>query len=355
VTKRRIVAAMSGGVDSSGAAALLAEQGHEVVGVTLKLLERAETGFGCCGSPADVDDAKRVCEKLGIPHYTVDMAELFAKKVIRPFVEAYLSAQTPNPCVECNRSVKHGHLIALAEAWNCEAVATGHYARVEDGRLLKAADADKDQTYFLHGLTKKELSKALFPVGGLTKSQVREKARALGLRTADKAESQEICFVPGRDVRAFVEAHAPEGASRSGAVKDTAGKELGRHSGLAGFTVGQRKGLGVTAPEPKYVVALEAETNTVVVGSNEETMTKAIVVDAMNWIEPPPPDGRVAARIRHRHAPAMATISGLTGGGEHRLVFDEAQRAPAPGQSVVYYLGELVLGGGVIIRRGDRP
>ena len=197
----RILAAMSGGVDSSVAAALLKDAGHEVVGVTMKLLPRGATGFGCCGSPADVDDARRVCETIGVPHYVADMAELFESKVIRPYVEAYLGGVTPNPCVECNRSVKFGHLLALAEAWGCAKVATGHYARVEGGRLLKSVDARKDQTYFLYALTAKELAKAEFPVGALTKDEVRAKARALGLRTADKPESMETCFVPGRDVR----------------------------------------------------------------------------------------------------------------------------------------------------------
>jgi tRNA-specific 2-thiouridylase len=350
----KIVAAMSGGVDSSVAAALLVEQGHDVVGVTLKLLERAETGFGCCGSPADVDDAKRVCEQLGIPHYTVDMAELFSKKVIQPFVDAYLSARTPNPCVECNRSVKHGHLIALAEAWGRDAVATGHYARVEAGRLLKAVDESKDQSYFLHALTARELSKVLFPVGALTKAQVRAKARALGLRTAEKPESQEICFVPRRDVRSFVEAHAPAGAAAlgPGELRDTEGRVVGRHAGVAGYTVGQRKGLGA-AGAARYVVALEAETNAVVVGSNEETLCRAMTVEAVHWIAgAPPADGRAQVRIRHRHAPALATLAGGRGDAPLSVVFDDPQRAIAPGQSAVFYRADEVLGGGVIARRG---
>lgn len=358
-SKKKVVAAMSGGVDSSVAAALLVEQGFDAVGVTLKLLERPETGFGCCGSPVDVDDAKRVCEKLGIPHYTVDMAELFAKKVIEPFVKDYLSGRTPNPCVECNRSIKHGHLLSLAEAWGCEAVATGHYARVEGGRLLKAVDAGKDQTYFLHSLTAKELSRVMFPVGGLTKPEVREKARALGLRTADKPESQEICFVPKRDYRAFVAERAEPGAAalRPGLVRDASGREVGTHDGVAGFTVGQRRGLGVTAPEPTYVIELVPETNTVVVGTSEDVFSKGMTVEAVSWVSgfegEPPSDLRAEVRIRHRHAPAAATLT-LDGESRCKVAFDVPQRAVTPGQSAVFYSGDAVLGGGVIARREDR-
>jgi tRNA-specific 2-thiouridylase len=354
--KRKIVAAMSGGVDSSVAAALLVEQGWEVVGVTLKLLERAETGFGCCGSPADVDDAKRVSEKLGISHYTVDMAELFAKKVIKPFVDDYLSGRTPNPCVECNRSVKFGHLLGLAEAWGCDAVATGHYARIENDRLLKAVDAGKDQTYFLYSLTPRELSRVRFPIGHLEKPQVRAKARALGLRTADKPESQEICFVPRKDYRSFVAGQAEAGAPalQPGTVRDTAGKEVGRHDGVAGFTVGQRRGLGVTAPEPRYVVELVPETNTVVVGTSEDVLSSGMTVDALSWSNgEPPADGRVEVRIRHRHAPAAATLT-LEGRSRGKVAFDVQQRAVTPGQAAVFYRGDEVLGGGVIARREDR-
>ncbi|MEK7384743.1 MAG: tRNA 2-thiouridine(34) synthase MnmA, partial [Elusimicrobiota bacterium] len=271
--KTRVLAAMSGGVDSSVAAALLVERGFEVVGVTMKLLPRAETGFGCCGSAVDVEDAKRVCDRLAIPHYTADMSDLFESKVIRPYVEAWLSARTPNPCVECNRVVKFGQLLGLAEAWGCAKTATGHYARVEDGRLLKARDLDKDQTYFLYALTERELSRVDFPVGGLTKPEVREKARALGLRVADKAESMETCFVPGRDVRGFV-ASRPESAGAAalsvGEIRDTSGRVRGTHKGLASYTVGQRKGLGVSSSVPLYVVRLEPGNNELVVGGTAE-------------------------------------------------------------------------------------
>jgi tRNA-specific 2-thiouridylase len=355
VSKPRVLAAMSGGVDSSVAAALLVESGVETIGVTMKLLARAETGFGCCGSPADVDDAKRVCEKLGIAHYTADMAEMFESKVIKPYVEAYLGGLTPNPCVECNRSVKFGHLLGLADAWGCATVATGHYARVSDGRLLKSLDEAKDQTYFLYSLTQKEISKAMFPVGGLSKDAVREKARELGLKTADKAESMETCFVPARDVRGFVAARPEaEGAAalERGPIRSSDGRLLGEHSGLASYTVGQRKGLGVTAPAPTYVLRLEPETNTLVVGGESETGCAGLVAGAVSWTRGAPAGPRRAeVRVRHRHAPAPGLITPWAD-GTVTVAFDAPQRAPAPGQAAVFYAGDEVLGGGTILRGG---
>jgi tRNA-specific 2-thiouridylase len=353
--KRRILAAMSGGVDSSVAAALLAETGAEVVGVTMKLLPRAETGFGCCGSPADVEDAKRVCGTIGIPHYTADMAELFEAKVIRPYVESYLGGMTPNPCVECNRSVKFGHLLALAEAWGCATVATGHYARVADGRLYKARDDRKDQTYFLYSLTAKELARAAFPVGELTKDEVRAKARALGLRTADKPESMETCFVPERDVRGFVAAR-PEAAGAAalsrGVIRATDGRVLGEHAGLASYTVGQRRGLGLTSLEPLYVVRLEPDTNTLVVGAEGEILSSGLTAGAVTWTRGAPAGPiRAEVRVRHRHPPAAASLS-LREDGSVSVSFDAPQRAPAPGQAAVFYDGDEVLGGGTILRGG---
>ena len=351
---QRILAAMSGGVDSSVAAAFLVESGVETIGVTMRLLARAETGFGCCGSPADVDDAKRVCEKLGIAHYVADMAELFESKVIKPYVDAYLGGLTPNPCVECNRSVKFGHLLALAEAWGCAKVATGHYARVEDGRLLKSLDQAKDQTYFLYSLTQKEITKAMFPVGGLSKDAVRSKARELGLKTADKPESMETCFVPARDVRGFVAARPEaEGAAglSSGPIRSSDGRLLGQHSGLASYTVGQRKGLGVTAPEPTYVLRLEPETNTLVVGGEGETGCAGFVAGAVSWTRGAPEGPRRAeVRVRHRHTPAAALITRHPD-GTVAVAFDAPQRAVAPGQAAVFYSGDEVLGGGTILRR----
>lgn len=345
----RVLVAMSGGVDSSVAAALVKESGREAVGVTMKLLGRGETGFGCCGSPADVDDAKRVCERLGIAHYTVDLAALFEDAVIRPFIASYLAGRTPNPCVECNRKVKFGHLLGLAEAWDCAAVATGHYARVENARLFQARDAAKDQTYFLYSLTARELGKVLFPVGALSKSEVRAKARELGLKTADKPESMETCFVPNRDVKGFLAAHGA--VAEPGPVVAADGTKLGTHNGFAGLTIGQRKGLGVTSREPVYVTRIESATNTVVVGSKDDTLSPGLTASGVTWTgAAPAAPTRVQARIRHRHAPAPAllTPSGTTA----RLTFDAPQPAVTPGQAVVFYAGEEVLGGGTIAR-GD--
>ncbi len=359
MTKPKAVVAMSGGVDSSVAAALMVERGYDAVGVTLKLLPRVETGFGCCGSPADIDDARRVCETLGIPHYVLELSDLFEDKVIKPFVRSYLSARTPNPCVECNRSLKFGYLLGLAEAWGCERVATGHYAREKDGRLYKAVDERKDQTYFLYSLTPRELSRVAFPVGELVKDEVRARARALGLKTADKPESQEICFVPARDYRAFVagrdEAQAAPALS-DGPIRDaSSGKELGRHDGLAGYTVGQRKGLGLSGGEPRYVVRLEPETNTLVVGGAAQASSRGVTAAGASWTSGQAPEGplRASVRIRHRHAPAAASLTPLPGGAVS-VAFDEPQRAAAPGQAAVFYDGELVLGGGTITPQEER-
>lgn len=351
----RILAAMSGGVDSSVAAALLVERGFEVVGVTMKLLPRAETGFGCCGSPSDVEDARRVCDRLGIAHYTADMSGIFESQVIRPYVESRLSARTPNPCVECNRAVKFGRLLALAEAWGCAKVATGHYARAEGGRLFKARDHDKDQTYFLHSLTGRELVRVDFPVGGLSKPEVRAKARALGLGVADKAESMETCFVPGRDVRGFV-ASRPESAGAAalsaGEIRDTSGRVRGAHAGLASYTVGQRKGLGVSSPDPLYVVRLEPGKNELVVGGRDEVFSESIAVGAPSWTQDAPAGPRrVEVRLRHRHSPAPAELTPREDGAV-AVRFDAPQRAPAPGQAAVFYDGDEVLGGGTILDGG---
>ena len=352
--KKRVLVAMSGGVDSSVAAAFVHERGDEAVCVTMKLLARGETGFGCCGSPADVDDARRVAERIGIAHYVSDMAEIFASKVIRPYLDAYLGGTTPNPCVECNRSLKFGHLLALSEAWGCDTVATGHYARVVNGRLLKSLDQNKDQSYFLYSLDANALARAEFPVGALSKDAVRAKARELGLITADKPESMETCFVPNRDVRGFVAAHADSEAPgiAAGPIRDREGRELGRHNGLAAYTVGQRSGLGLSGPEPRYVVRIDAASNAVIVGSVDELQIRAITVGAITWSgETPKGTFRGDVRIRHRHTPAPSRIEpgpNLTA----TIYFDEPQRAPAPGQAAVIYSGDEVVGGGTILR-GD--
>lgn len=369
--KKRIVVAMSGGVDSSTAAALCVERGHEVIGVTLKLLPRLETGFGCCGSPADIEDASKVCERLKIAHYTLNLWELFEEKVIRPFVSSYLEAKTPNPCVECNRHLKFSHLLKLAESWQADFLATGHYARVvadEPGiskskisnreskiyRLLQAKDMNKDQSYFLHSLTQAELSKVIFPLGEMTKEEVRLKAKELGLHLAEKPESQEICFVPNRDYRSFVKSRIPEPEGDSGLepgqILDGAGKVLGRHQGLAHYTLGQRQGLGIAAGKPVYVVSMDKESNTLVVGEASEAQKKEFLVEQVTWTRPDAADGlsrKISVRIRHRSRPAPASLEVLP---DHavKVVLDLSQWAPTPGQSAVFYDGEEVLGGGII-------
>lgn len=347
----RVVVAMSGGVDSSVAAALVAESGVEAVGVTLKLMSSAPTGYGCCGSPEDLSDAKRVCETLGISHYVVDMAEVFERDVVDLFVREYAALRTPNPCVECNRSVKFGALMRLAGAWKADAVATGHYAKVEKGRdgwvMRRAADQDKDQTYFLHSLTQAELSRARFPLGNLTKPEVRERARKLGLATAEKPESQEICFVPGGDYRALVKDRAPE-AFVPGPVKTSDGRTLGQHTGLASYTLGQRRGLGVAAGKPLYVTGHDAAHNTLVVGDVEAAGRSSLELERVSWTGAAPRAGAtVLVRARHRGRLVPATLTPLDG-GRWRAELSEPVHAPAPGQAAVLYDGDVVLGGGTI-------
>lgn len=350
----KAVVAMSGGVDSSLAAALMVEQGWQTIGVTLKLLPRADTGFGCCGSPADIDDAKRVSEKLGIPHYTLNLSDLFEDKVIKPFVDSYLHSQTPNPCVECNRSLKFGYLLGLATAWNADCVATGHYARVANNRMYRPKDLEKDQTYFLYSLTPAELAKTQFPLGDLTKTEVRARARALGLKTADKPESQEICFVPRKDYRGFIEdrlsGREKQNALNAGAVTDAEGREIGSHSGLVSYTIGQRKGfkLRKASRDPLYVIAMKPESNTLVVGSAPETMAGSMVASRVSWTTRAPADSfQASVRIRHRHSPAPATLEILEP-GKVKVHFEKPQRAVTPGQAAVFYVGDEVLGGGTI-------
>ncbi|TBR22838.1 tRNA 2-thiouridine(34) synthase MnmA [bacterium] len=342
---------MSGGVDSSVAAALVAETGAEAVGVTLKLLSSAPTGYGCCGSPEDLSDAKRVCETLGISHYVVDMAEVFERDVVDLFVREYAALRTPNPCVECNRSVKFGALLRLAEAWKADAVATGHYAKAERGPggwvLRRSADEGKDQTYFLHSLTQAELARARFPLGALTKPEVRARARALGLATAEKPESQEICFVPGGDYRALVRERAPE-AFAPGPVKTSDGKTVGRHAGLASYTLGQRKGLGVAAGRPLYVTGHDAGGNALLVGDASEAGRASLTLERVSWTNAAPrPGASCLLRARHRGRLVSATLTPLDG-GRWLAELSEPVHAPAPGQAAVLYDGDVVLGGGTI-------
>ncbi|HEV8440224.1 MAG TPA: tRNA 2-thiouridine(34) synthase MnmA [Methylomirabilota bacterium] len=363
----RIVVGMSGGVDSSVAAALLVEQGYEVVGVTLRVWPWREPDagvkrFGSCCSPETVDDAREVARRLGIRYYLLNSEREFDETVIETFTRSYAAGRTPVPCVTCNQKVKFGSLLGRARAWDAAAVATGHYARVtrdeDTGRYLlwRGSDPRKDQSDFLWPLSQAQLSAARFPVGGLTKDAVRERARQLGLPTADKPESQEICFIPDDDYRRFLRARVPE-SFRPGPIVDARGAILGRHQGLADFTVGQRRGLGLASGRALYVTALDPERNAVVVGGANEVEVERLRAEQVNFIALPALDGplRVAAKIRHSHTPAPATIRPAEAADAHGSVvevrFDRPQRAAAPGQSVVFYADDLVVGGGVIAAR----
>lgn len=357
----RVVVGMSGGVDSSVAAALLVERGYDVVGVTLRLTRWDASAdpagrFGSCCSADTAGDARAVSRTLRIPHYVLDAEDEFRRAVIEPFAAAYGAGRTPVPCLACNQELKFGSLLGRARAWDAAAVATGHYARVTrdetTGRYLlwKGADARKDQSDFLWSLDQSQLAGARFPVGDLTKDDVRAHARRLGLITAEKAESQDICFVPGGDYREFLRGERVP-VFAPGPILDTAGAVLGRHAGVANYTVGQRKGLGLASSRALYVVDIDAARNTVTVGEATDLERMRLVAREVNFIacEPPVTAMAVEAKIRHRHEAAPASVRVLEP-GTAEVVFRDPQRAVTPGQSVVFYDGDCVVGGGVIAR-----
>jgi tRNA-uridine 2-sulfurtransferase len=365
---------MSGGVDSSAAAAILKEQGHELLGFTMQLwnqrrgISRDENGeplpSRCC-SLDDVYDARRVAEELGFPFYVLNLEKEFERDVVQPFVNSYLNGETPIPCVACNSRLKFASLDKLAASLGCEKVATGHYARVEFDaatnryRLLRGRDPQKDQSYFLWELTQDQLSRALFPLGEMSKPDARQAARDNHLAVAEKKESQEICFVPDGDYAGFIDRYlaAEQQTDRLpsvGEIVTTSGEVIGEHTGIHRYTIGQRRGIGIAQPRPLYVLGIDSKKNRVVVGSDDELLSDEFIAAGVNWLafDNPTEPVRAEVRVRYRHTPAPATISALPD-ARARVKFDEPQRAVTPGQATVFYRGDEVVGGGWIVKEGQ--
>ncbi len=354
--RQRVVVAMSGGVDSAVAAGLLARQGYEVIGITMRLwtLEDPDAPAGkkrCC-SVEDTDDARAAADAIGIPHYVLNMEREFHERVIDYFVAEYGRGRTPNPCLACNEHVKFRALLDRAVALDADFLATGHYARIDRQggryRLLRAVDDGKDQSYVLYTLGQAELARTLFPVGAYDKPRIRALAQEMRLPVADKPDSADICFVPDGDYKAFVRKRLPRAA---GVMRDSAGNAIAEHDGVAGFTIGQRKGLGVALGERRFVTDIDPELNVVTVGSEEELMSSALIAENVNWLAGPAPGGPLcaAAKIRYRTPAAAATVTPLDD-RRVRVDFERPQRAITPGQAAVFYDGDEVLGGGAILR-----
>jgi tRNA-uridine 2-sulfurtransferase len=355
----RVLVAMSGGVDSSVGAAILREEGYDVVGVAMRLAPESAAREikrrGTCCSHEDFEDARRVAESMEFPFYVIDLRSEFDARVVANFVGEYLNGRTPNPCVMCNREIKFDRLWHRAAALEADLIATGHYARIERDKaglfhLKRARDETKDQSYFLFSLGQRELARTLFPLGELTKMEVRARARRLGLANADKAESQEICFVPDGDYAGFVERNAPAGRIRSGTVIDEGGRKLAAHSGVHRFTIGQRRGLGFAAGQPLYVRAIDAGNGQIVVGPRDALRSSGLIASQVTFSNPRTGDWgelRVEVKVRYRH-PALPADLRLIGSGKAEIRFRDPGPAVTPGQACVFYRGDEVVGGGFI-------
>ena len=358
---KRVVVAMSGGVDSSVCAALLHDRGYECIGVTMKLWDGPEAAEGhhktCC-TLDDVSDARRVAGQLGIPFYVANFKEPFARHVIDDFIASYRNGYTPNPCAQCNRHLKFAVLQQRAQQLGADCVATGHYASVvrnDDGRycIRRGRDAGKDQSYFLFDLSQEQLSHALLPLGDFSKGEVRDMASRFDLKVATKPESQEICFIPSGDYRTFLRPRLEADTFRPGPVVDTAGKVLGAHQGLPFYTVGQRRGLGIAAAQPLHVVSVQPDDNTLVVGTRHEATQDSFTAERLNWMQTPPERPlETTVQIRYRQQPIPATVHPAID-GQARVELREPQFAVAPGQAAVFYEGDTVIGGGWIARHAD--
>lgn len=352
----KIIIGMSGGVDSSVAAALLKEQGYEVIGVTMRMWTMCDDSEkeGACCSLSAVEDARRVANKLGIDHYVLNFKDLFKKKVVDAFVEDYMNGCTPNPCIMCNKYLKFDALLRKANSMGIDFIATGHYASIrynimtERYELIKSATTRKDQTYVLYNFTQEQLARTIMPNGEYTKEEIREKARKLGLLVADKPDSQEICFIPDNNYRNFIEKYTNREIV-AGDFVDTSGNVLGRHKGITNYTIGQRKGLGITFGKPMFVVNIDVNRNVVVLGDEEEVFRQNLVAKDVNFISIASLDKpyRVKAKIRSTAKEAQATLYPMDD-GRVRVLFDEKQRAITKGQAVVFYDREVVVGGGII-------